>query len=61
MEYKDNLDKVPKLKPGVLICIIGWSMIMAALDNTIVLLANPKISVDPSFVPPGESIPTQDI
>lgn len=49
------------MKPTKVIMIVGWGLVMAALDGTIVNIANPNIQVEPNFVPPGEQIPTSTI
>ena len=60
-QFALEISKLPKMPPGKVILLVGWALVMSALDNTIVNIANPNILVDPSFVPPGEEIPTSTI
>lgn len=43
MKFYQDLAKVPKLTPGKLISLVGWSLGMSAIDNTIVNVALPNI------------------
>ena len=46
-----------KYKPKDLVKKTGWAIFMTAISVTIVNLANPKIMIEPNFVPTGDSIP----
>ncbi|CAL6107547.1 Multidrug_MFS transporter [Hexamita inflata] len=57
LKFQKELQDLPKMTPTKLIMLVGWSLCMSSLDNTIVNLANPNIQVEPNFVPKGEKIP----
>ncbi|CAL5994406.1 Multidrug_MFS transporter [Hexamita inflata] len=59
IKFAQELKALPKMSPGKLILIVGWSLGMSSLDSTIVNIANPNIQRDHNFVPEGEIIPTK--
>lgn len=56
LKFKEEIDLLPKMSPAKLIMLIGGSQLMSAIDNAIVNIGNPKVQVEPNFVPPGERI-----
>lgn len=62
MKFYQDLAKVPKLTPGKLISLVGWSLGMSAIDNTIVNVALPNIQYEKNFIgESGEGIPQSTI
>jgi len=52
-----EMAKVPKLKPWRLILLIGWSLMMASLDASIINICNPLIQHEKHFVGEHGEIP----
>lgn len=57
LTFNVELGKVPKLKPWKLILLIGWSLMMASLDASIINICNPLIQHEKHFVGDQGEIP----